>query len=534
MPQKQEHVHTFGDWVDFTGGDSIPCQERLYYHICLEDNCGAIKWRQGSEDDHDLIDGYVSTYVDNANHYHVCTTCGVYRDAEEHDFNDQAICTICDYELPYTEGLEIVNSSTAAYVKGLGSCTDINIRIPNTYKDLPIEGIREKCFKNAQIKNVFISSNVSQIESNAFYESSINKVVFEKNTKLEYIGSETFRYCTQLTSIEIPATVTKIGNSAFVDTAIKTIKIPSGVTEIEDYLFSGCTNLENVELPEGILSIGRYAFDNCSSLSSLKIPNSVERVEYDAFLHTDFLQYNIQDGIKYLGNDTNKYLYLSDVVDEFDKTRKTITISSECKIIGVGAFYYCIYMEEIILPEGLKTIEEAAFSYCTSLVKIDIPDTVNYLGHAVFDKCYLLSDVKLSNGITELNPALFRECYALADITLPSSINTISSQAFGECTALTTIYLNESIIDIDPVAFAGCTGLENYTISSNNENYKTIDGNLYSKDGKILISYAPGKKNTAFEIPSSTTQIGEFAFSNNKVLKTITINKKTPHRSVCV
>jgi hypothetical protein len=65
--------------------------------------------------------------------------------------------------------------------------------------------------------------------------------------------------------------------------------------------------------------------------------------------------------------------------------------------------------------------------------------------------------------------------------------------------------------------------LTSITVDEGNQYYKSIDGNLYTKDGKTLIQYAAKKDNTSFEIPDSVTSIGDFAFAYCFDLKSITI-----------
>ncbi|MDY6367466.1 MAG: leucine-rich repeat domain-containing protein, partial [Clostridia bacterium] len=72
-------------------------------------------------------------------------------------------------------------------------------------------------------------------------------------------------------------------------------------------------------------------------------------------------------------------------------------------------------------------------------------------------------------------------------------------------------------------AFKGCSSLTNINVLENNANYKSIDGNLYSKDGKTLIKYAIGKTATEFSIPNSVTSIGNYAFYNCSSLTSVTI-----------
>jgi hypothetical protein len=60
-------------------------------------------------------------------------------------------------------------------------------------------------------------------------------------------------------------------------------------------------------------------------------------------------------------------------------------------------------------------------------------------------------------------------------------------------------------------------------VSENNTTYKSIDGNVYSKDGKTIVRYAAGKKDTSFIIPNDVTSIDSNSFSHSKTLTKITI-----------
>ena len=95
------------------------------------------------------------------------------------------------------------------------------------------------------------------------------------------IGNRAFRYCSGLTSITIPDSMTSIGRSAFSScSGLTSITIPDSVTCIEEYAFDGCSGLTSVTIGNGVTSIGIDAFDNCSRLTSVTIGNSVTSVLY--------------------------------------------------------------------------------------------------------------------------------------------------------------------------------------------------------------------------------------------------------------
>lgn len=85
------------------------------------------------------------------------------------------------------------------------------------------------------------------------------------------------------------------------------------------------------------------------------------------------------------------------------------------------------------------------------------------------------------------------------------------------------VRIPESVVKISTDALYAYVALENIFVDENNPVYKSIDGNLYSKDGKKIIRYAKAKKNTSFDIPNGVVEIGDFAFFGSKNLVSVTI-----------
>ena len=137
----------------------------------------------------------------------------------------------------------------------------------------------------------------------------------------------------------------------------------------------------------------------------------------------------------------------------------------------------------------------------------------------------LSSGVKIviPGSVTSIGSYAFYSCYRLTSITIPDSVTSIGDWAFRYCNNLTSITIPDSVTRIGSCAFSRCISLTSIEVDENNQYYKSIDGNLYSKDGKRLKQYAIGKTATSFVIPSGVTSIGPYAFSSCKSLTSITI-----------
>lgn len=145
--------------------------------------------------------------------------------------------------------------------------------------------------------------------------------------------------------------------------------------EIGQQAFKSCKKLISVEIPESVTKIGNGAFDY-SGLSSVNIPNSVTIIENNAFSSTQLTSIRIP------GNATQWERAFAGC-----SKLTTVIIESGIKKIEKGAFANCTGLTSVSIPNSVTVISESAFSSCTALTSIDIPNSVTEISSTAFRIC---------------------------------------------------------------------------------------------------------------------------------------------------
>ena len=229
--------------------------------------------------------------------------------------------------------------------------------------------------------------------------------------------------------------------------------------------------------------------------------------------------------------------------------QKTIIIPKGIKTIGRACFAGT-NVEEVVLPEGIETIDSDAFNFCTKLRKINFPETLKVIGHGAFKGCFFLETVILPKTMKEISDYAFYEA-GIKQLILPENVNfvgtevfagtniettdipenfTLNSAMFEKCQKLHSINLLGSHITIPERCFCNCINLTEIDITKT----ALIKDEAFRGCQNLSVSTIPADTLvavSAFEESGATDVIIEDiskvcnrVFADCKSLKKLTIN----------
>lgn len=153
--------------------------------------------------------------------------------------------------------------------------------------------------------------------------------------------------------------------------------------------------------------------------------------------------------------------------------------------------------------KGIEKIPDQAFFDARCVTEIKLPQELKTIGNNAFWYCPL-EDITISNSVTKIENGAFCFCQ-FETLTIPANVEEIELGA----------------------TFGGCYNLKTINVNVNNTHYKSVDGILFSKDGKTLLCCPAGKEETEYVVPSSVETIAEFSFSGCEKIGTIKVQNGT-------
>jgi len=349
---------------------------------------------------------------------------------------------------------------------------------------------------------------ITKIGDEAFKNSTVTSVKLPNN--INEIGAYAFAGCTNLTTFDIHEGVTKINRDAFSGCeSLVSIKLPNSLEEIGANAFRECTSLDVVDLPKSLKIIGNYAFYGCSSISYFVVPESVLEIKAYAFgndgLKTIYCEGNNkkQDWNDNWSGSSNVYYGFVDFYKD-SNFEYVLFNDNTCLIINyIGTLNDVIINSTVTYKNTqytVTTINDRVFAG-TSIVSVEMPDTIYKIGNEIFMHSSNLSSVKLSNSLTEIPYNAFYGCKSLYNINIPEGVSIIEDYSFCDCSNLHEVKLPSTLVEIQSNAFCNCHELQNVVLP------------------KSLISvgtYAFGSCDNlnSIYIPISVVKIEYAAFSN--------------------
>ena len=312
-----------------------------------------------------------------------------------------------------------------------------------TVEDYPVDSNTNPNNPNETLLTISIPSNIKTIDDGAFFNcSKLTNVLFTKDSQLTSIGNSAFKYTTNLQSIEIPASVTKIEQKAFHSSAITSVKfLGKNVETFGQAVFTNRSKLANVTLPSELTSIPDFTFATTTALKNLNVPSAVKTIGVSSF---------------------NK-----SVITTLDLSK------TQVKNIANSAFAYTSSLQTIQLPKLLETIEINAF-FSSGLTSISIPKTVTNISKAVdgnlagsFQKCTSLASVTFEDNNSKelvarnltIGQFTFSGCTSLTKLIFPSRTKVIEANAINGSGVKTVTFEGSGNPEIWKNTFAGTSSL---------------------------------------------------------------------------
>jgi hypothetical protein len=249
------------------------------------------------------------------------------------------------------------------------------------------------------------------------FDKQIAYTTFIIEYELIRIPDYMFYGLSNLTTVQLPDTVTTIGTGAFDGCKrLTNINLPDNLTQIGENSFSFCESLTSITLPVTLTQIGQMAFYGCTNLASINIPGSVISIGAYAFYATPLescgisistnnsnVQYTVENDTCSQYQLTTPDLYLDTAAlsayvinTNKDKSKTNIIISDGVETIPNDGFSYNIWITSIVFPDGLISIGSNAFYGCTGLTSIVLPSTVTTISSDAFNMG--ICDIKPNNN----------------------------------------------------------------------------------------------------------------------------------------
>lgn len=406
-----------------------------------------------------------------------------------------------------------------------------------------IETIGENTFANCQnLQGVYIPKSVSTIKKHAVSERTL--LMFESselpadleedwnwaaeiclNVKKYGTTENGFFYCIngdneaiigrytgKEKEVAVPnkigtVQVKKIANYAFyLNTELKSVSIPEGISIIGEEVFYGCQGLEKVTIPSTVTKIGKRAFYGCELLKSINIPQNVVSIREEAFGGCTALTIFVE-GTELPQNCGDNWSGNATVMLNVKKQGAT----------EQGILYYITGQNTAIIGKAPENITEATIP--EEIEGVPVVEIAN----SAFENCAFLTKAVMPENLEIIGSSAFKDCISLKEIAIPKGVREIKEDAFYNCSGANKIYFNaEEMEDLNEnkIVFA--------YVGSETDGAEIIIGKDVKRIPDYLFYARYGTKGADIvsltaEKGSVCTEIGAYAFEKRSKLKKVVL-----------
>ena len=364
-----------------------------------------------------------------------------------------------------------------------------------------------------------------------FYEGVWGDVVLPES--LTSIGAGAFKGSDYTDAITIPASVTFIGQDAFGACGAVRLRVTEGSYAAQYAEENGELYTYNMEY--AVLKSGGWRYTLTDGTATIYAFNAYDYNDDDDGIVVDLVIPDYLDG--YLVTAIN----YQDWPWSFERVNKltAVTIPDSVTEIAGNPFAGCEFLSGIIVfPSNpvYEAVDGVLFDKQRNILVAcpgartgvyAIPEGVTAIGDKAFYGCKGLVSVTILPSVKSIGDWAFYGCKGLTSVIIPPHMKSIGDWAFTSCDSLLSVTIPASVTNIGVNPFRA-RSLEHIEVSSNNPTYEAVDGVLFDKQQKMLVSWPHARKGD-YAIPEEVVSIGDHAFFMCEGLSGVTIPESVTH-----